>query len=98
MTGGTKLERHPQEPDQQQHHGQVEYELQDRKAYEVAHAELQHRGGQRRGPAGRGKMNAVRSQEPLPKESATDCGEAPMARAVTAMMTTPVRREPVHPC
>jgi hypothetical protein len=36
-------------------------------------------------------VKAVRSQKPLPKESAMDCGEAPMARAATAMITTPAR-------
>ena len=35
------------------------------------------------------RVNAVRSQNPLPNESAMDCGEAPMARAATAMRTTP---------
>ena len=37
------------------------------------------------------RVKAVRSQKPLPKESAIDWGEAPMARAATAMMTTPAR-------
>ncbi len=37
------------------------------------------------------RVKAVRSQKPLPKESAMDCGDAPMASAARAMTTTPAR-------
>src|SRR6478609_8240518 len=37
------------------------------------------------------RVNAVRSQNPLPKESTTALGEAPMASAAMATSTTPAR-------
>ncbi|CAH0327340.1 hypothetical protein SRABI128_06006 [Microbacterium sp. Bi128] len=37
------------------------------------------------------RVKAVRSQKPLPNESAIAWGVAPMASAATAMMTTPAR-------